>query len=139
MLVVVKVFCSIKCYYYGQNCRSKVLISRVWYGHATGLVKPHLFVIQLKQPIPLAIATLTSHFYACLHNLRLFDLKTALTEIERVGEKGYVMVESYRHEQELFNLQCWALTCESFFDDEEWIWLYQHFGYTGDYEFIYFE
>ena len=21
----------------------------------------------------------------------------------------------------------------------EWIWLYQHFGYTGDYEFIYFE
>ncbi len=21
----------------------------------------------------------------------------------------------------------------------EWIWLYNHFGYTGDYEFIYFE
>ena len=21
----------------------------------------------------------------------------------------------------------------------EWIWLYKHFGYTGDYEFIYFE
>ena len=25
------------------------------------------------------------------------------------------MVESYRNEKELFNLQCWALTCESFF------------------------
>jgi len=21
----------------------------------------------------------------------------------------------------------------------EWIWLYNHFGYSGDYEFIYFE
>jgi SAM-dependent methyltransferase len=74
-----------------------------------------------------------------LHNLRLFELKTALAEIERVGKQGYVMLESYRNEQELFNVQCWALTCESFFDTAEWIWLYQHFGYTGDYEFIYFE
>ncbi len=75
----------------------------------------------------------------CLHNLRIFELKTALSEIERVGKQGYVMLESYRNEQELFNVQCWALTCESFFDTAEWIWLYQHFGYTGDYEFIYFE
>lgn len=74
-----------------------------------------------------------------LHNLRLFDLKKALEEIERVGKAGYVMLESYRNEKELFNLQCWALTCESFFDQEEWIWLYDHFGYEGDYEFIYFE
>jgi SAM-dependent methyltransferase len=74
-----------------------------------------------------------------LHNLRVFELRTALAEIERVGKQGYVMLESYRNEQELFNLQCWALTCESFFDTGEWIWLYNHFGYTGDYEFIYFE
>ena len=75
----------------------------------------------------------------CLHNLRLFELKTALGEIERVGKAGYVMLESYRNELELFNLQCWALTCESFFDTAEWIWLYNNFGYSGDYEFIYFE
>ena len=75
----------------------------------------------------------------CLHNLRIFDLKAALKEIERVGRQGYVMLESYRNEKELFNLQCWALTCESFFDQEEWIWIYEKFGYTGDYEFIYFE
>lgn len=75
----------------------------------------------------------------CLHNLRLFEVKNALGEIERVGRNKFVMVESYRNEQELFNLQCWALTAESFFDTAEWIWLYQHFGYTGDYEFIYFE
>jgi len=75
----------------------------------------------------------------CLHNLRIFELKTAIEEIERVGKNKYIMLESYRNEQELFNLQCWALTCESFFDTAEWIWLYNHFGYTGDYEFIYFE
>ncbi len=74
-----------------------------------------------------------------LHNLRVFELETALREIERVGRQGYIMLESYRNEQELFNLQCWALTCESFFDTAEWVWLYRHFGYTGDYEFIYFE
>ena len=75
----------------------------------------------------------------CLHNLRVFELENALKEIERVGKQGYVMLESYRSEQEQFNLQCWALTCESLFDVEEWIWLYNRFGYTGDYEFIFFE
>jgi SAM-dependent methyltransferase len=75
----------------------------------------------------------------CLHNLRIFDLKTALGEIERVGKQKYIMVESYRNEQEMFNLECWALTAESFFDTMEWVWLFENFGYTGDYEFIYFE
>lgn len=75
----------------------------------------------------------------CLHNLQIFDLQKALSEIERVGKNGYLMLESYRNEEELFNLQCWALTCESFFDMDEWIWIYKHFGYSGDYEFIYFE
>ena len=73
-----------------------------------------------------------------LHNLRLHELAQALREIQRVGRKGYIMVEGYRDEQELFNLQCWALTAESFFHDDEWIWLFKKHGYTGDYEFIYF-
>jgi SAM-dependent methyltransferase len=107
---------------------------------ASDLIRPNLFLYraQDKYPYPdhefdLVISLGT------LHNLRLPDLKVALGEIERVGKQGYVMLESYRNEQELFNLQCWALTCESFFDKDEWTWLYRHFGYTGDYEFIYFE
>jgi len=75
----------------------------------------------------------------CFHNLRIFELQNAIKEMERVGKQGYLMLESYRNEQELFNVQCWALTCESFFDTEEWIWIYNHFGYTGDFEFIFFE
>jgi ubiquinone/menaquinone biosynthesis C-methylase UbiE len=74
-----------------------------------------------------------------LHNLRLFDLEPALKEIERVGRSKYVMVESYRDEQEMFNLECWALTAELLLGTEEWVWLYDRLGYTGDYEFIFFE
>jgi ubiquinone/menaquinone biosynthesis C-methylase UbiE len=73
------------------------------------------------------------------HNLRLPELKIALSEMDRVGKKGYLMLESYRNEEELFCLQCWALTAESFFDTDEWIWIYDWFGYSGDYEFIYFD
>jgi hypothetical protein len=71
--------------------------------------------------------------------LRLPELEIALKEIERVGKNAYVMLESYRNELEMFNLECWALTAESLLDEQEWVWLYKHFGYTGDYEFIYFE
>jgi ubiquinone/menaquinone biosynthesis C-methylase UbiE len=74
-----------------------------------------------------------------LHNFKIYDLKTALGEIERVGKNGYIVIEAYRNEKELFNLECWALTCESFFRPDEWIWLFEEFGYNGDYEFIYFE
>jgi ubiquinone/menaquinone biosynthesis C-methylase UbiE len=74
-----------------------------------------------------------------LHNLKIYELKTALQEIERVSKNAYILVEAYRNDTELFNLECWALTCESFFRPDEWTWLYDQFGYTGDYEFIYFE
>ena len=75
----------------------------------------------------------------CLHNLQIFNLKKAIDEINRISKNSYIVVESYRNEKELFNLQCWALTCESFFHQKEWIWIYDHFRYNGDYEFIYFE
>jgi ubiquinone/menaquinone biosynthesis C-methylase UbiE len=77
--------------------------------------------------------------FTALHNLKIYDLKKAVKEIERVGKEKFIMVEAYRNEAELFNLECWALTCESFFRPDEWIWLYKEWGYSGDYEFIYFE
>mgnify|MGYP001387235402 CR=1 FL=1 len=73
-----------------------------------------------------------------LHNFSLSSLSKCIFEINRVGKKSYIMVESYRNDTELFNLQCWALTCESFFSETEWKWLYKEFNYSGDHEFIYF-
>jgi protein-L-isoaspartate(D-aspartate) O-methyltransferase len=75
-----------------------------------------------------------------LHNLRLPDLDQALCEIERVGRGGrYILMDGYRTEQEKVNLLYWQLTCECFFTPEEWEWLFQKCGYTGDYSCIYFE
>ena len=74
-----------------------------------------------------------------LHNLHIFELEIAVSEIERVGKQGYIMVESFRNELEMFNLECWALTAESLMDVAEWKWVYDRFGFTGDHEFIYFE
>lgn len=115
-------------------------ISKHGLAYARPDLKATLFPYRAQDPYPFGdksfdlVISLTT-----LHNLRIFELKTALSEIERVGKQGYIMLESYRNEQELFNVQCWALTCESFFDTAEWIWLYRYFGFTGDYEFIYFE
>lgn len=73
-----------------------------------------------------------------LHNLEINKLRLALTEIDRTSKNSYICVESYRNNTELFNLQCWALTCESFFSKTEWKWLFKDLKYVGDYEFIYF-
>jgi len=75
-----------------------------------------------------------------LHNLYVYDLKKAVQEINRVSRKNaHIAVESYRNEREKANLLYWQLTCECFFTPEEWQWLYQEWGYKGDYSFIYFE
>src|SRR5262245_55925151 len=103
-------------------------------------VRPHLLRHRAQDPFPFGDQQFDLVIsLATLHNLRLFDLHTALKEIERVGRNKYVMVEAYRNEREQFNLECWALTAESLLHTSEWIWLYDQFGYTGDYEFIYFE
>jgi protein-L-isoaspartate(D-aspartate) O-methyltransferase len=74
------------------------------------------------------------------HNLYNYELYAALQEMQRVGkDKKYVVVESYRNEDEKANLLYWQLTCESFCTPEEWLWWYKHTGLECDYAFIYFE
>ena len=73
-----------------------------------------------------------------LHNLQAFDLYNSIKEISRVSKKSFICVESYRNDREQFNLQCWALTCQSFYNEDEWKWLFKKYNYKGDYEFIYF-
>ena len=73
-----------------------------------------------------------------LHNLVLPNLKQAIQQINTHSKNAYIVVESYRNVQELYNLQCWALTCEQFFRPEEWEFLFKEWGYSGDWEFIFF-
>ncbi len=75
-----------------------------------------------------------------LHNLCCYDLELSLCEIERVGKKHkYVVMESYRTEEEKVNLLYWQLTCESFYTPKEWKWWFSRCNYTGDYSLIFFE
>lgn len=75
-----------------------------------------------------------------LHNLRLPGLESALREIERVGRGGkYIVMDGYRTEREKVNLMYWQLTCECFFTPEEWEWIFQKCGYTGDYSLVCFD
>ena len=97
-------------------------VSKHGLSNAKEEIKNALFIHRAQDPYPyednefdLVISL------GCVHNLRIFELETALKEIERVGRQGYIMKESYRNEQEQFNLQCWALTCESFFSSEDCI------------------
>ncbi len=110
--------------------------------HAKEEVRP--FLVQgLAQELPFEDASFDFVFsITTLHNLYLYDLAKALREIERVkapGAGSYLVVESYRNEAEKDNLLNWQLTCEAFFTPQEWEWLFQHCGYTGDWSFIYFE
>jgi len=75
-----------------------------------------------------------------LHNLRLPELESALKEIERVSKGGkYIVMDGYRNEQEKVNLLYWQLTCECFFTPEEWEWVFEKCGYSGDYSLVCFE
>ena len=77
---------------------------------------------------------------ATLHNLKIYELKKAVQEIKRVSRgQSYIMVESFRDDEEEVNMLYWQLTCSSYFAVDEWEWLYKEWGYTGDYSFIFFQ
>lgn len=74
-----------------------------------------------------------------LHNLKLKNLVQCLNEIDRIGINKYICTESYRNEEEQFNVQCWALTAETLIDTNSWKYIFELAKYSGDYEFIFFE
>lgn len=102
-------------------------------------VKPFLFKHKAQDKYPYQ----TKEFdlvisLGTFHNLKFHELKQALGEMQRVGKQSYLMLESFRNDLEFFNLECWALTAETLLGVQDWIWLYNEFGYEGDYEFIFF-
>lgn len=72
------------------------------------------------------------------HCFPIKDLEFALKQMGKIAKKKYIMVESYRNLVELSNLQCWALTCKSYYHDKDWIYLFKKNNLNGDYEFIRF-
>jgi protein-L-isoaspartate(D-aspartate) O-methyltransferase len=108
--------------------------------HAKEEVRPFLEVADAAE-LPFEDHTFDYVFtLMTLHNLPCHRLDRALREIERVGrEHKYVVVESYRTEEEKANLLYWQLTCEMFCSPDEWEWWFERTGYRGDHSFLYFE
>lgn len=107
--------------------------------HSPKKIRSSLIVHDIRKKIPfqnkyfdLVIST------GVLHNIGIKDISFILREITRVGKFSYIMTESYRSDKELFNLQCWALTCKTFFHKKDWLYFFEISKFKGDYEFIYF-
>jgi SAM-dependent methyltransferase len=115
-------------------------ISQYAIDHAKEEIRPRLQVASAGE-LPFADKTFDLVISInTLHNLYCYDLDKALREIERVGRRDkYVVVESYRNEEEKTNLLYWQLTCECFYTPHEWEWWFDRCAYSGDYSFIYFE
>lgn len=95
-------------------------------------------VVDIEKPVPEQRFDLIVSL-GTLHNLKLPELKVMLQYMEKASPYSYITVDSYRNIKELFNLQCWTLTCEQFLQPKEWEFLFKEWGYTGDYEFLFFK
>ena len=115
-------------------------ISRYGIEAAPDAVKPYLQVADAEH-LPFADRSFDLVISInTLHNLPCAKLEKALKEIQRVGKNNkYVVVESYRNEEEKANLLYWQLTCKSFYSTQDWEWWFEHTGYQGDHSYIFFE
>ncbi|MET1027296.1 MAG: class I SAM-dependent methyltransferase [Dongiaceae bacterium] len=108
--------------------------------HAKPEVQPFL---QLSRAEKLPFEDKSFDFVVSLnvfHNLKVMELYAALAEMERVARGSkYLVVESFRNEREKANLLYWQLTCRSFYGVDEWQWVMDRAGYSGDFGCIYFE
>lgn len=91
------------------------------------------------------ISKLSNHYFDLvisintLHNLSLKSIWQTLGEIPSICDASYIVVESFRNENEKFNVECWNLTAETVLSVSDWEFLFSKSGYTQDYDFIFFE
>ncbi len=127
---------------------SKILNSKNIYGidiskyakrNAPGFIKNNISCLDARKKI-----NYTKNYFDLvisinlIHNFSIDDIFHFLENILYISKRTYLATESYRNDKELFNLQCWALTADSFFSNKEWEWILKTNKYNRDYELIYF-
>lgn len=68
-----------------------------------------------------------------IHNLDRAGCIEALREIQLVGRRAYVTVDTYRNEAERRRMYDWNLTAQTILPVDEWRKLFAEAGYTGDF------
>ena len=68
-----------------------------------------------------------------VHNLLEIECRKAIKEIQRVGKRAWIKVDSYRNSNEKKEMFDWNITAETILSRDDWIKLFKEEGYTGDY------
>ena len=68
-----------------------------------------------------------------VHNLEREECKKALSEIQRVGKNGFIIVDAWRNEEEKKRMIQWNLTAKTYMHVEDWKKFFNEAGYKGDY------
>jgi SAM-dependent methyltransferase len=68
-----------------------------------------------------------------IHNLDEKECREAVKEIQRVGKKGYIVVDSWRNEYEKERMLDWNIAGRTVLSSDDWKKLFEEEGYTGDY------
>ena len=93
-------------------------ISKYGIKNSPKTIKKYLKVYDARKPLPYKdryfdLAISLDYFII----LKFLSWRNQLLNFQEF-QKSYLMVESYKNDTELFNLQCWALTCNSFFQQQ---------------------
>lgn len=68
-----------------------------------------------------------------IHCLDEPECREAVREIQRVGKKGYIVVDSWRNKKEKQRMLDWNVTGRTVLSSKDWKKLFKKEGYTGDY------
>ena len=95
-------------------------------------------VLSAYQELPFADNSFDFVFaYAAIYMLNLRGVMQSLREIQRVARgRSFVTLGAYRTPEELALFQEWTLLGTTVLHIDEWLQLFEHTGYTGDYSFV---
>ncbi len=68
-----------------------------------------------------------------IHNLVESECRRAVREIQRVGKKAFITVDTYSNDYEKERMMAWNTTAETILSVEDWKKLFEEEKYTGDF------
>jgi hypothetical protein len=68
-----------------------------------------------------------------IHNLPEKDCRKAIREIQRIGKRAFIIVDSWRTKEEKQRMMDWCITGVTVKSTKDWEEMFKEEEYTGDY------